>query len=285
MVQNLLDAHSKVYGGPEFDRLPNIITLRSQLQASLNAGRITEYTSKEAIDSAIINLIESLFDELKLPGDVDVISEKTPWNILFFEELFELFPKAKFVMVLRNPTDTFNSMKTVGLTARRKNITAPDFTEDVKVAVAYMEVVFNQMFRLQQEFPKSFHIVRYEDLISNFAVEVRSLCTFCNLTFESQMLEFYKMEHPGQKTMTADGVWYTDKKFSMNPKEVKVSKNVLTRTERAFINYMFHKNEFVNDKSRYYNGITLIDRIIGKFMFRSYIRKHRFKTTPKRTLQ
>ena len=50
LVQNILDTHPLVYGGPEFDRIPNILDLRTKLQNSLKQGRIEVYTSyKELI--------------------------------------------------------------------------------------------------------------------------------------------------------------------------------------------------------------------------------------------
>lgn len=83
LVQNLLNAHPQVYGGSEFDRIPNIIDLRNKLQQSLKSGRITEYTDAQQIDETIRAVVDVLLEPNHLEPSITHISEKTPWNVLF----------------------------------------------------------------------------------------------------------------------------------------------------------------------------------------------------------
>ncbi|MEL6812391.1 MAG: sulfotransferase [Bacteroidota bacterium] len=284
LVQNILDSHPNIYGGPEFDRIPNIIDLRNKLQQSFDAGRISSYTSKEAIDKAMVQLIDALFGEIETDKVVTLLSEKTPWNILFYDELFQLYPSAKFIMVMRNPLDIFNSMKNVALNAKKKGVTPPDFTTDYKLAVAYMEVVFGIMQRLLKKYPESFYLIRYEDLLTHLEDKTKELCRFIGVEWTHNLLEFHKIKHPGEENMTKDGVWYTKSMYNKDPKEVSKKASVLTFTERSFITYMFLKNDFVNPNARYFETLKTSARVAGKWVYNDYKRNYRFKTVPKRVL-
>jgi hypothetical protein len=286
MVQNILDSHSHIYGGPEFDRIPNIIDLRNKLQTSLKEGRITEYTTNTEIDEAIKKLVTTLLKPQQQNPSITHISEKTPWNVLFFEELLELFPEAKFIIVLRNPLDVFNSMKKVGNNAISKGVVAPDFTVNYKIAAAYMEAVYKIGERLLKTHPNQIYVVRYEHLLSNLESETKRLFAFLELNWEHEVLNFYNLKHPGEDAMIKNEIWYTKKQFNENPKdkEVTATKSLLTYQEKVFIKYLFRKNLFLNANHCYFNEPNLFQKIIGKLILNSFQKKYRFKNIPKRIL-
>ncbi|AGC77401.1 sulfotransferase family protein [Nonlabens dokdonensis] len=283
MVQNILDSHPNIYGGSEFDRIPNIIDLRKKLLATLGFGRITEYTSKDQIDKAIKNLILDLFNGIESEKDIQIISEKTPWNILFFEELYELFPDAKFVMVLRNPLHVLNSMKQVAINAKANGVQPPDFTTNYLVAVAYMEQVYRLMTRLLKNHPNSFYLIKYENLLVDLKKESVFLCDFLNISWNPKLLEFNSISHPGEKTMTKDGIWYTKDKFKEDPKlkKTKNSSSNLTYLEESFVKYIFGNNQLVKG---YLKKNSLAGRLISKIIYQKYKMYYRFKSIPKRLL-
>lgn len=283
MVQNILDSHPLIYGGSEFDRIPNIIDLRTKLLATLESGRIAEYTNKNSIDNAIRNLIDELYSDIQSEKNFSIISEKTPWNILFFEELLQLFPKAKFVMVLRNPLHVLNSMKQVANNAHANGIKPPDFTTDYLIAVAYMEQVYDLMTTLLKKYPQSFYLIKYEDILVDLKRESLNLCQFLDVPWVESLMDFNSISHPGEKTMTKDEVWYTKEKFKEDPtlKKVKNSKSNLTYCEQTFINYIFFNKELVNG---YLKENSIIGRLIGKLIYQRYKMFYRFESNPKRLL-
>jgi len=285
LIQNILDSHPNIYGGSEFDRIPNIIDLRNKLQATHRSGRISEYTTKKKIDQTIVSLINGLFENIKTSKDIEYISEKTPWNILFFEELIELFPKAKFVMVLRNPLYVYNSMKQVAQRSRIKKIIPPDFTTNYNIAIAYMESVYSIMEKLDKN-NDNVYLIRYEDVIDDLEKETHHLCDFIGLKWSEKLLNFYTIDHPGQQTMTENEVWYTKSSFKTNPKDVKnkIRKLKLSFIERTFISYMFNSNNYINKNNRYLKSNNFITRCIGVILHEWYKRKYRFNKNPKRIL-
>lgn len=283
MVQNILDSHPLIYGGSEFDRLPNIMDLRTKLINTLKSGRIEEYTNQATIDEAIRDLIESLFKGIKSDKNYSYISEKTPWNILFFEELFEVYPEAKFIMVLRHPLAVLSSMKKVAKNAKEKGVQAPDFTENYLIASAYMEQVYLQMQKMKTKYPNSFYIVRYESLLKNLEEETKLLCDFIGVKWSANMLDFNTISHPGEKTMTKNEIWYTKDKFNAHPNTKLKNNNTtnLTFKEKAFLNYLFFKNKLAGN---YFNTLPTIYRLIGKIIYQKYKSNYQFKSLPKRLL-
>lgn len=286
LVQNILDAHPLVYGGPEFDRIPNILDLHKKLHNTLNQRRIEVYTSSDEIDTVIRNMITTLTTPLNLNESVTYISEKTPWNILYFEELLELFPDAKFIMVLRNPIATFNSMKNVAKRAKKAGVVPPDFTTNFFIAAAYMEYVYGLMQRLEKKHPDSVITIKYELLISDLEKHSKELCSFIGLPWDESLLNFNNIEHPGEKTMTKNQIWYTSEQYNANPRDVakKENKSILSFKERVFLKYLFRKNKFVNPDYCFLKEPNIFEKIIAKTLLIGYRNKYRFKKPPKRVL-
>ncbi|MDC7995720.1 sulfotransferase family protein [Altibacter sp. HG106] len=287
LVQNLLNAHPQVYAGPEFDRIPNIVDLRNKLQRSLKAQRIDVYTTSAQIDEEIRALISTLIEPLATKESYTHLSEKTPWNILFFNELLELFPEAKFIMVLRNPLAVFNSMKNVAKKAKDQQIIPPDFTQDYRMAAGYMEAVYKLHEEILHSYPDRVTLVRYEDFINHFESTAKELFSFLEVPWNDKVLRFYELDHPGEATMTKKQIWYTSKQFKMNPAEVQSKAQLfehLTYKERIFLQYLFRKNTFINRNQEYLQEPTLLEKAICRTIMPIYKRKFRFLNTPKRIL-
>lgn len=126
ITQAILDSHPQIFGGPEFDRLPEIARTRGQLLESLAAGRIVEFCDRDSINASFGRLIESLLYPAMHRHGATYISEKTPWNVLEFDALLEMLPGAKFVEVVRDPRAVVNSMLKVAERYRRKGLEPPD---------------------------------------------------------------------------------------------------------------------------------------------------------------
>ena len=109
--------------------------------------------------------------------------EKTPGNLFYADILVEMFPKAKFVYMVRDPRAGVSSMQR-----------AHFFGNDV---------VFNALARdkhfragrdvLEGHVPSEQRMaIRYEDLVREPERTVRELCQFLGEEFEPVMLSFHK---------------------------------------------------------------------------------------------
>ena len=92
LVQNMLDSHPDICGGPEFDNIPNIIGVRNMMLDSLNRGRTDVFMNKEYLDSRVVEFIESFLLPYADRRQRRLVSEKTPFNVLVFPELLECSP-------------------------------------------------------------------------------------------------------------------------------------------------------------------------------------------------
>lgn len=65
-------------------------------------------------------MLEKIFLPLADAGNTKFYSEKTPGNVLIFDELLEIFPKARCFHVVRDPRGTVSSMLEVGKRALKQ---------------------------------------------------------------------------------------------------------------------------------------------------------------------
>ena len=104
---------------------------------------------------------------------------------LFFnwiEVLYTLFPEARFIHIVRDGRDVFNSWRKIEPSMNNVAVAALDWSYKLsRIERAFVKI------------PRSNSMtVRYEDLLSEPEKTVRAICDFINISYEPQMLEFYK---------------------------------------------------------------------------------------------
>ena len=277
-----------VLGGPEFDRIPNILDLRRKLLKSTRNKRIDFYLTEKIIDENISELIRKLlFPALRKSGK-EYISEKTPWNILGFPELIELFPGSKFIHVVRNPYAVFASMKQVAERAKKKNVVPPDFTKDLSLFLYYMQSVYRINSALSKGFANTLTI-KYEDIIQIPNLATQKLASFIGIEWTDEMLDPGKKSHPGESQMVKDEIWYSQKNIRSNLdlKNLNKWESSLTLAEKYIINQILEKDENfrrLEYKIEVHLGIGLINKIRLDKQLKSYYKKYKNAVLPLRTL-
>ena len=112
--------------------------------------------------------------------------EKTPGNLFYADVIYDMFPSARFVYLVRDPRAGVSSMQNVAF-----------FPHDV---------VFNAMNRrkhstegrscLEKHVPSSQRMtVRYEDLVSDPRTTIERICSFLDEDYEMGMLRFHEDAH------------------------------------------------------------------------------------------
>jgi hypothetical protein len=275
-------------GGPEFDRIPNIVDLRRKLLTSIYAGRIHYYLTKDAVDEAVGGFIEALLLPTATKHGKRLLSEKTPWNILAFPDLMEILPSAKFIHVVRDPRAVVNSMRKVAENGREKGVSPPDFTTNLNLALYYAESVYKIVEICKSKAGARFLTVRFEDLVTNTERETRNMCSFLNVTWENAMLSPADKLHPGETQMTHNSIWYDKKMFARNPDPSGLDnwKCELGKTHIAFINYVMRNNpcfaQFGYDLSD--ADISVADQTAALRMYTTYKASYNFNQIPFRVL-
>jgi hypothetical protein len=220
LVQNLLDCHPEILGAPEFLHLPDIVSLRQTLRRSLDVG------AREPVDARVRELILGFFLPLWQREGTRFLSEKTPENVLVFEELAELFPSSRFVLVLRDPRATVASMLEVARRARERGVRPAAFTATLRAATDHAHQCVATGLRAAEALPERVAVVAYERLVADVESHTRRLCDFLGLAWNAAMLDPSKQTHLGQDAITGNSndVWYDAKSYARRPESRRVDK-------------------------------------------------------------
>jgi hypothetical protein len=288
LAQNILDCHPDIYGGPEFDRICNIVDLRRKLHRSIKNGRIDTYLNQQDVDKNIANLIKIFLYPVAQRKNCSFVSEKTPWNILAFKDLIEILPKAKFIYIIRYPHAVVASMINVAKRAKRVEVKPPDFTQSISLACYYIESVLKLIHQLDKKYPGKILTLKYEQLLKEPLPEIKGLCSFIGVSFDKRMLKPGETDHPGQENMTQTGIWYTKSMYNSNFEKQHMDKwkNQLSEISKAFINYVFLNNPIIGRYGYSFsnNGISPLCRWLGYYKYKKYLKAHDFSRIPFRTL-
>ncbi len=134
-----------------------------------------------------------LFHEAKINGK-KIPCDQTPRNLLYVEEILQIFPSAKIIAMIRDPRDVVLSQKKKW---QRRFLGAKNIPlkESVRSWFNYHPVTIAFLWRQNcraisalSSHP-SVHLVLFEQLIEDSEVIVKDLCTFLQLPFEESMLD------------------------------------------------------------------------------------------------
>jgi hypothetical protein len=108
--------------------------------------------------------------------------EKTPGNILFLDVIFQNWPNAKVIHIIRDPRDVYAS-----LVEAKKWDTPEQFVE--KWSLVFLA---SKQFKSCSDLltAENYVEVRYEDLIANPELTVRKLLDFLGLPYEPHIKDF-----------------------------------------------------------------------------------------------
>ena len=126
-------------------------------------------------------------------GDIRLIGDKNHGYTIYTQRLKKLFPDAKFVYILRDYRDNFESVRKV------------DFELPVVSLVVYKwKYFYKKALKASHKYPGSFYFIRYEDLVTDPAVQLQKLCDFLEIEYVPEVFEFYKMKDKAEEKYPAD---------------------------------------------------------------------------------
>jgi len=109
--------------------------------------------------------------------------EKTPTNLFYCDVLYQMFPDAKFIHLVRDPRAVVRSANNF-----------PRLPDDTLVnATNWLHFMANGYERLVRHVPSDqWCTIRYEDITSNPETVAREICKFVEEPFDQRMLDFHK---------------------------------------------------------------------------------------------
>ena len=243
LVQNMLDCHGEIYGGPEFLHIPDIVGVRFRLYGSIARKWIDLICSYEQVDRMTAAWIEGFLIPLADAQGARFLSEKTPKNVLVFPQLIELFPKARFILVVRDPRAIVSSLLEVGARARTKGLKPPFFTRSLLAALSYTKDCLAKGFKAVKAAPERVYTVVYERLVSKPKEETQAICHFLQIAWEPTMLRPASKKHAGEEAATvfSNEIWYDAKAYNKDPDSERVDrwKHQLSLTDQVAIAHWF----------------------------------------------
>jgi hypothetical protein len=125
--------------------------------------------------------------------EITLIGDKNHGYTIYTERLLKLFPDARFVYILRDHRDTFQSVKNV------------DFELPfVPVVVYKWKYFYKKALQAAKKHPRSFYFIRYEDLVTDPVLHLRKICGFLNVPYVPGVFDFYKMKGKAEEKYPAD---------------------------------------------------------------------------------
>lgn len=129
----------------------------------------------------LVRLVYARYQSFYPKSDLQLFGDKNPVYSMYVKKLMHLFPEAKFLHITRDYRDNYLSIEKV------------DFEAPIPALIAYRwKHAWQRMARLKKMAPERFYTIRYEDLVAAPEVEMKSICAFLGLEFESAMLDFYQ---------------------------------------------------------------------------------------------
>ncbi len=134
-------------------------------------------------ERSLSSIIDVVYQEYNLQkGDGYVRwGEKTPINTIHIGKVFNVFPKAQFVHIVRDPRDVVCSYVSAGL------------YDSYKDAAKFWKASVCNALSLSRKIPaEQFLQVRYEDLVREPEPNLSCICSFLGIKYSPAMNEFYK---------------------------------------------------------------------------------------------
>lgn len=206
LLRTLLDAHPNVAIPPECQFLVNLYP---------RYGRIREWSPK-TIDRFITDLSKQYllstwnldlaavreilhaqptplhyidvcrhvylqYESVYSKGSISWIGDKNPGYSLQIPTLLRLFPKARFIHLIRDPRDNHVSLAESGFELPLPAMTAAKWRH-------FYRTIDDEA----RQRPEQFYTLRYEDLVEQPESSLRAVCAFLGLPWHSPMLDFHK---------------------------------------------------------------------------------------------
>ncbi len=188
LVQKMLDLHTEVYGGPELGILPQLMGTYRHVSRSITEGKLSVVLDHERARRSYRDFVWSLYEDRLARKGCRYLSEKTPFNLLAFDLLAEVFPTGRFVWVIRDPRDVLSSMQAVHARGQEVGDTSVSVGRSVHRDLRLIRRYLEAGEAFARSHGERLHVIHYEELLSDPRRIAMGLCAFLDLEFEDAML-------------------------------------------------------------------------------------------------
>jgi O-antigen/teichoic acid export membrane protein len=216
LLSRMLDAHSDIAIFPEtwwyvvLDSLGCLEKFTNPQQSSLFFNAVwenlkgyrdpaaqivaSEAYSQPKYVGPTVRLLEKLGQAYANQRHARIWGEKTPGHALWLPQIYDLFPRARVLFMVRDPRDVLVSYDERWNSGRRDS----DYLASTAALLKYYLV--NLLHRPGFP-PEQIRWVKYESLAAQPAAEIEEICAFLGVDFEPAMLDFYHKHANVQQDM------------------------------------------------------------------------------------
>ncbi len=193
LLTQMLGAHSKIHAPAE----PHLLTPLAHLgyYESVEKAPYDPVIARAGIRELVADLpqgeadyleslrryTDSVYAKLLAPSGRELLLDKTPAYSLILDFAARLYPKAKFVVLMRHPMAIWSSFVT------------SFFDGDHEVAHNHnplLERYVPAIARFVREQPVDLHAIHYEELVSDPDTQMEQLCGYLGIPFEPGMVNY-----------------------------------------------------------------------------------------------
>ncbi len=191
LFRAMLHAHPRIHCGPEAKLVPAISQLRESWLEGMGPDLAEAGVSPELLDRAVRSFLETLLDGLA-PAGLRV-AEKTPHNLLHTAYLGRLFPRARFLHVIRDGRAVSSSL----LQQRWIDPGTGEplaYCRDALHAIRYWRDVVATVKQQAREVPGRYLELRYERLVAEPEAVMREVLAFLGEPWDPAVLAHHRGE-------------------------------------------------------------------------------------------
>lgn len=120
--------------------------------------------------------------------NVQWVIDKNPSYSLHIDVLKQIFPRSKFIVIVRDYRDNIIS--------RRKY---SDENVPIHKLAAHWNYYYERIFKSLEKSNINYHLIKYEDLVSQPTDSLKLLCSYIDVPYSDQMLNFQELSKEMKK--------------------------------------------------------------------------------------
>ena len=187
LARAMLDAHPDIRCGEETRVIPRVIGMRSRWSKSQKeSNRLREAgLSEETLDSATRAFISEII--LNHGKIAKYLCNKDPLVLNYMADISRIFPKAKFILMVRDGRAVAYS-----IVSRNVTISGVDSKNYLSAAMFWNKVVHRMSIECSNN-RKRCLMIHYEDLVTDPRLWMRNILSFLEIPWHENVLHHHEL--------------------------------------------------------------------------------------------
>ncbi len=191
LLRVMLDAHPGISCGPESGVL-SVARAARDIRASLGALHARDFhLPPEHTRASFAEAISAILAARMRAAGKGRVAEKSPLNLLFFEDYAAMFPAARFIHVVRDGRDIAASLIARAWKDPRSGKVF-DYCASAEGAARYWKGLARFGLSIERTLGGRVMRIRYEDLAMSGEAALRAACAFLEEPYTDDMLRFHR---------------------------------------------------------------------------------------------